>query len=334
MDAASAAKNFLHGQPADWLRIADQIAPSVARLMTTRLRFHDVSQVRSQVAEAVFAELTDPSFLHILAGSDRGERADSTIAEAIATRLSDTFLELPAGDGLLEEEIVDVTTDGDDREYAIRRIDRWGDDYLDWDDSPSILSEYKPVTLVPDLGSLTAIVERSVTENAAGERATGERAGDGAVASLVRLDVIDVALYRVLTQHPDLLKSLHWRTFEKLLADIMSSFGFEVELQRGTKDGGVDLFAVKRLHPLGPQRYLLQAKRWQNSVGVEPVRHLAFLHSHYKATKSCLATTASFTRGAWELANQYRWQLELKDFEGLKEWVREAARVRDGTGKT
>ena len=123
---------------------------------------------------------------------------------------------------------------------------------------------------------------------------------------------------------------MNWRAFERLLADILESFGFEVELQRGTKDGGVDIFAIERSHPLGTQRYLLQAKKWTNAVGVEPVRQLAFLHTHYKATKSCLATTATFTRGAWELAHQYKWQIELKDYDGLVQWVRAAARIRGG----
>jgi restriction system protein len=78
----------------------------------------------------------------------------------------------------------------------------------------------------------------------------------------------------------------------------------------------------------GPQRFLLQAKRYSNKVGIEPVRQLAFLHSHLRATKSCLATTATFTKGAWELAQQYQWQLELRDFDGLQEWIKYAAERR------
>lgn len=53
------------------------------------------------------------------------------------------------------------------------------------------------------------------------------------------------------------------------------------------------------------------------------MRQLLFLQSHERATKACLATTARFTEGAWELARQYRWQLELRDHEGLMGWIRE-----------
>jgi restriction system protein len=128
-------------------------------------------------------------------------------------------------------------------------------------------------------------------------------------------------VYRALKQHPELLRTLDWRTFEKLLADILERIGYEIELQRGTKDGGIDIFAVKRSDVMGPHRYLLQAKRYTHRVGVEPVRELLFLHNHERATKSCLATTSKFTKGAWQLADQYAWQLELRDFDGIHDWI-------------
>jgi restriction endonuclease Mrr len=164
--------------------------------------------------------------------------------------------------------------------------------------------------------NITKIIEESVSDQG------------NTAHSAFRLDFVDLALYKALIEHPDLLRSINWRTFEKLLADILESFGYEIELQRGTKDGGVDLFALRKNDALGPQRFLLQAKRWSNKVGVEPVRQLAFLHSHLRVTKACLATTATFTRGAWELAHQYRWQLELRDFNGLQEWIKQAAIIR------
>jgi len=150
----------------------------------------------------------------------------------------------------------------------------------------------------------------------------------GEVSNIVYLDVIDIELYRVLTKNPELIRSLDWRVYEKLLADILETFGYEIELQRGTKDGGVDIFAVKRIDSLGPHRYLLQAKRWSNRIGIEPVRQLLFLHSHHRVTKSCLATTSFFTKGALELANQYKWQLELRDYEGIKEWINKAVNMK------
>lgn len=144
--------------------------------------------------------------------------------------------------------------------------------------------------------------------------------------TVVTLPTFDLALYRRLEQHPELLKTLDWRVFESLLAECLTALGYEVELQRGTKDGGIDIFAMRKDSVLGPHRYLLQAKRYADSVGVAPVRELLFLHDEHRVTKSCLATTSRFTRGAWELANQHEWKLELRDQDGLKSWLQKVVR--------
>lgn len=134
----------------------------------------------------------------------------------------------------------------------------------------------------------------------------------------------DETILKAIRAHPELLRTLDWRLFEKVLAALLERLGFEVELKSGTKDGGIDIFAIKGDPSLGTHRYLIQAKRWSHRVGVEPVRELLFLQSYYRVTKGCLATTATFTRGALRLAEEYRWQLELKDYHGLREWVERA----------
>jgi restriction system protein len=142
------------------------------------------------------------------------------------------------------------------------------------------------------------------------------------------INTIDYVLYNELLNNPQLLRTLNWRLFEKLLADILERFQYDIELLKGTKDGGIDIIAIKKESPLGIHRYLIQAKRWQNKVGVEPVRSLVWAHNEYRVTKSCLATTSHFTRGAWELANNYKWQVELKDYEKLLEWIQLAKEIK------
>ena len=142
------------------------------------------------------------------------------------------------------------------------------------------------------------------------------------------LDVVDINLYKLIVNEPELLRSLDWRTFELLLADILRTVGYNIELTRATKDGGIDLFAIKQDSEFGVHKYLLQAKRYKEKVQVEPVRSLLFLHNHYKATKSCLATTAQFTKGAWQLADNYKWQLELKDYTGIYQWVKHVLELK------
>jgi len=139
------------------------------------------------------------------------------------------------------------------------------------------------------------------------------------------LSPIDLELYNTLLKHPDLLKQLNWRVFEKLIADILESFNYEVELMQGTKDNGIDVIAVKKIDTFGIHRYLIQAKRWNNKVGIEPVERLLFKQNDLRATKSCLVTTSQFTKGAWALANKYKYSLDLKDFDRFQLWLKDAS---------
>jgi len=164
------------------------------------------------------------------------------------------------------------------------------------------------------------IIEQLVALDLRQKVFTVKRSAPEAKVSEITLDLIDPLLLDILAKHPELIKALI--VFQM----------YEIELQKGTKDGGVDIFALKKDDIFGPHRYLLQAKRWSNAVGIEPVRELLFLHGHHKITRSCLATTSQFTRGAWELARDYAWQLELRDFDKLQEWINLARRLRKGDG--
>jgi len=148
-----------------------------------------------------------------------------------------------------------------------------------------------------------------------------EKQSSHAVGHIVAFDLFDLQLLEALLRDQRLASAVDWRTFERLLASIVEALGCEIELQQGTKDGGIDVLALKRDAIFGPHRYLLQAKRWSARVGIEPVRELLFLREHYRATKACLATTSTFTAGAWQLAGEYRWQLELRDYQRLADWV-------------
>lgn len=136
---------------------------------------------------------------------------------------------------------------------------------------------------------------------------------------------IDIAVYREILSNKELAQSINWRNFELLLAKILEKCEYDVEVLKGSKDGGIDVIALKKDSSFGSNRYLIQAKKWSNKVGVTPVRELLWAHNEYKVTKSCLVTTSEFTKGAWELAEQHKWQIELKDYDKLIEWIDEAS---------
>lgn len=142
-------------------------------------------------------------------------------------------------------------------------------------------------------------------------------------------DYFDPTIYDLIKKQPELLKTMDWRVFEEMLADILRHFGYDVELTRATKDGGIDVIAIRKDSHFGVHKYLLQAKRYNNAVEVSPVRELLFLQNEHMATKSCLATTATFTKGAWELAAKHRWHLELKDRDGIMQWIDDVLKIKN-----
>lgn len=139
---------------------------------------------------------------------------------------------------------------------------------------------------------------------------------------------IDSSIYQRLLNHPELLKTLDWRKFEYLLGDILETFGYSIEITKATRDGGIDIIGITKDH-LGEQRHLIQAKRYNASrISLENIHSLLFLKEYYKATKGCLATTTFFSKEQWHLANIYRYQLELKDFDGVMAWIKQAAHIK------
>ena len=63
-----------------------------------------------------------------------------------------------------------------------------------------------------------------------------------------------------ISRKPDLLHQLSPRGFECLVAAIFKNHGFEVELTAATRDGGVDIYAVRH-DSFGSLLYAIQCKR-------------------------------------------------------------------------
>jgi hypothetical protein len=306
------ARNYLGQAPSSWLQSSDLLSGRIATWAIERAKDSPYLREHSQhLEEECLSEIVLSCFLHPSTVNLVAELADDTEApKVICSRVVPVLLRL------FSEDMSEVWQDA--RYIA---TNEWPDHKEDYDtpgnwfpaDLHPAISSYSTKSLF-DINEIISLIPSGATPSSASPSARE--------SSLVRLDVIDMALYRTLAEHPEFLSTIPWRTFEKLLADILARFGYDIELQQGTKDGGIDLFAIKRMGPFGLHKYLIQAKRWTHKVGVEPVQQLLFLHDHHGMTKSCLATTAAFTKGAYVLAEQYRWQLELRDMNGLQEWIR------------
>lgn len=135
---------------------------------------------------------------------------------------------------------------------------------------------------------------------------------------------VDDTLLRAVTEDPNLLLRVRSRTFEKLVAEILKRKGYEVQLKQGSRDGGVDVVAIRR-DDVGQVLLLVQCKQNAptNKVGVRPVRELHGVVTSERANAGLIVTTSSFTRDAKKYVetHQLQYQLQLKDFIELKLWV-------------
>ncbi len=312
----TAAREYLSDNPNSWLAFTNCVSSAVVNSISEQAG--DRVFNKEHVDGIVVPTLLSPDVVRSIADCDDSATVPSKAAAIVLSVLAAVPAEIPFDDEEIWEgqswfDIVDFDESG----YPVLRIELDDDGFID---NERIGFGYHVADIGIEESELTNIISKAISPL---------QPQKGHPSSLIhRLDIIDLALLQTLASHPDLLKTLNWRTFEKLLAKILEEFGYDVELQQGTKDGGIDIFAVRHQDVFEPQRFLLQAKRYANKVGVEPVRQLAFLHAHHRATKSSLATTATFTRGAWELARQYQWQLELRDVEGIHNWIQQVIRKK------
>lgn len=125
----------------------------------------------------------------------------------------------------------------------------------------------------------------------------------------------------------------HWREFEELISVLYNDMGYKTSLQRGKRDGGVDIIAreTSRIPLLNPPTIAIQVKNWNKKIPEPKVRDMYGVqcggHRHSNIDdfdKSVLVTSlgnsgqiSGFTQGARQFAESNG--VELIDGEKLLE---------------
>ena len=115
------------------------------------------------------------------------------------------------------------------------------------------------------------------------------------------------------------------RQFEELVAEILASYGWQVQLTPPTRDGGYDIFAIAKDISGVKSPWIIECKKYaeHRKVGVDIVRALYGTSAVLEqGANALLATTSYFTKGAREFKAS-RYDLELKNFEAVVQWVNE-----------
>jgi restriction system protein len=145
-----------------------------------------------------------------------------------------------------------------------------------------------------------------------------------ALTSNVSLIDTEVEVFSYFARYPEMLYSISPRKFEELVAAIFKNNGFQVELTPETRDGGMDIIAVRKDIITGGALHLIECKRYipENKVAIGVVQRMMGVVEMKKATQGIIVTTSDFSRDAREAASTSKHRLSLNSFEDLKVWLR------------
>lgn len=111
--------------------------------------------------------------------------------------------------------------------------------------------------------------------------------------------------------------------FEEIIAELLRSHGYKVEMTKRTRDGGFDLIALANLDGGIPFKALVECKRYKGKVDVATVRSFKEVVMSNNANKGIIATTGYFTKDAWQKREQTPYLLDFKDKNDIVSWVEE-----------
>jgi restriction system protein len=127
-----------------------------------------------------------------------------------------------------------------------------------------------------------------------------------------------------LLRNGKLLCEMNWRNFEELIGVLLEKEGWKVEVTQATRDGGIDVVAIKKDEVLGEIKAVWQAKKYglSNKVKLKEVRELSAIRDEAKASKAIVVTTSSLTKDAIDWVKRDIYRLDYKDKDQLEMWVK------------
>jgi restriction system protein len=137
-----------------------------------------------------------------------------------------------------------------------------------------------------------------------------------------RLVLVNEQFLEKLKARPEDIHQIGHRKFEEIVAELLDDMGFNVELTQETRDGGRDVLAYWD-SPVGRLLCLVEAKKHRpdRTVGVQLVRNLYGTLIDEQANSAILVTTADFSADARKFAARHKWQLGLKNYTDLVQWI-------------
>jgi len=144
---------------------------------------------------------------------------------------------------------------------------------------------------------------------------------------------INLEFMKLIKMHPDALDSVSWEAFEKLIAEIFASKGFNVDLTGRIRNSSSDIIAL-RTDEFGVEtKYLIECKRYRKDrrIGLDIVNKVVGAARRAQVDHAFLVTSSSFTSDVKKLeANLKDLRLHLRDGDEIREWLSNYKPRKDG----
>jgi hypothetical protein len=134
-----------------------------------------------------------------------------------------------------------------------------------------------------------------------------------------------------LLQAGRLLSEMPWRTFEEMIGTLLEADGWTVQVTQPSRDGGIDVVAIKDDHVIGAVKSVWQAKRYgpKRVVRLNEVRELSAIVDQQRATKGVVVTTSRLTKDAIDWIRRDTYRLDYRDARQVESWIRTTVLGRD-----
>jgi len=126
----------------------------------------------------------------------------------------------------------------------------------------------------------------------------------------------DQEFINYLKENNEDIHAIHWRNFERLIAEFFNKIGYVVKLGPGTSDGGVDIRVYNdKKQEKGPPLIIVQCKRYKkgNLVDINTVKAFYADVIHEDATVGLIATTSRIEAGGQEVINARGYNIAIAE---------------------
>lgn len=149
---------------------------------------------------------------------------------------------------------------------------------------------------------------------------------DGAFRSVETF--VGQELYEALRKNPDALCSVSKSDFESLCAELFIRRGFEVDLYRASKDGGID-FVAFREETVDPFILAVQCKqpdlrpgKSRKSLGAPVVQQIYGAAKAWDLSGAVALSGSSYSKDAKSFADNKPGEIFLYDQDDITDWIR------------